>query len=461
VIDFRIGGPATIKSQAGTQGTGDITVTSLGGLSGSVALTIFSSAGLQASLTGNSLLLSPNQQASSGLTVSASSAANYTLTVTGTFGQLSHSTTITIRVYDFGISASPSSFTLPAGTSSSSTVTITGYNGFCCGVGLSVAGLPQGLSASIGTNPVVLQSGGSGMSIGISVLTINAGSATPGNTYSIVVTGTVGGGIPHPVTLTVTVTNDFAVSTDISSLSFSAGGSGPAKITVTSSTGFAGLVKLSVSGSPNGLSFSLSQQNVTLIPGLSQTLTLTVSSDGALQSGAYTITVTASSGSNSHNSLLVLSLGPAPQILVPPTAFRVNPGTVLKFTVNATDADKSSTLTLTVVPTSLPAGASFTPVSQSGGSVSGLFNWVPRSNQAPGDYLVSFTVTDGHGGSSTSQVTIHVNGVSGTSNIPSISGPFSYAIFAAIGVGVVVLGDRLLKQRKLRQVAGQPKPSGD
>jgi hypothetical protein len=299
------------------------------------------------------------------------------------------------------------------------------------------------------------------MSIGISVLTINAGSATPGNTYSIVVTGTVGGGIPHPVTLTVTVTNDFAVSTDISSLSFSAGGSGPAKITVTSSTGFAGLVKLSVSGSPNGLSFSLSQQNVTLIPGLSQTLTLTVSSDGALQSGAYTITVTASSGSNSHNSLLVLSLGPAPQILVPPTAFRVNPGTVLKFTVNATDADKSSTLTLTVVPTSLPAGASFTPVSQSGGSVSGLFNWVPRSNQAPGDYLVSFTVTDGHGGSSTSQVTIHVNGVSGTSNIPSISGPFSYAIFAAIGVGVVVLGDRLLKQRKLRQVAGQPKPSGD
>jgi hypothetical protein len=225
---------------------------------------------------------------------------------------------------------------------------------------------------------------------------------------------------------------------------------------VTSSTGFAGLVKLSVTGSPNGLAFSLSQQNVTLIPGLAQSVTLTVSADSTLQSGSYTITVTASSGPLSHNSLLVLALGPAPQIFVPQTTLRVNPGAVVKFTVNATDTDKSSTLTLTVVSSSLPSGASFPPASQPGGSVSSIFNWVPRSNQASGDYTVSFTVTDGHGGSSTSQVTIHVNGVSGTSNLPSISGPFSYAIFAAIGVGVVVLGDRLLKQRKLRQVAGPP-----
>jgi hypothetical protein len=117
-------------------------------------------------------------------------------------------------------------------------------------------------------------------------------------------------------------------------------------------------------------------------------------------------------------------------------------------------------MTLSVVSSTLPPGARFTTTSGSG-SISSVFNWIPTSSQGPADYTVQFTVSDGQGGSSTTQVTIHVNGVSGTSNLPSISGPFSYVIFAAIGVGVVVLGDRLLKQRKLRQVAGQPKPSRD
>lgn len=277
----------------------------------------------------------------------------------------------------------------------------------------------------------------------------------------VTVTGASGGGLPHTASVTVTVSTDFAVSTDTPSLSFSVGGSGISKVTVTS-VGVAGTIGLSVISLPSGPFFTLSRQNVTLAPGQSQTITLTVLTNSTAQPGTYTITLTAASGSLSRILSIVLVLGPAPQIFVPLTCaalqnsscqtLSVDAGKVIKFQVNATDMDPSRTLTLTVVSSSLPAGASFTPVSGTGGLISGLFNWVPSAGQGPGDYVVTFTVTDGHGGSSTAQVSIHVNGVNRSSSLPSL-GVYWYGIFAALGAGIMVVGDRVLKLRRARLAA--------
>src|SRR4029077_10398401 len=139
---------------------------------------------------------SPNPATTSsaltGKIVSNTPAATYTLTLHGTSGTLSHSTTVTLVVNsDFSLSASPTGRTIRHGRSTTYTVTINALNGFTGSVNFAVAGLPSGSSAGFSPNPATTSS----------VLTVNTSGGTIG-TFTLTISGT-GGGKTHSVTVTL------------------------------------------------------------------------------------------------------------------------------------------------------------------------------------------------------------------------------------------------------------------
>jgi hypothetical protein len=127
---------------------------------------------------------------------STTSAGTYNLTITGTSGSLTATTTLalTINAPTFALSDMPGDLVIDQGNSATSTVTVIPAYGFGGSVGLAASGLPSGVSASWSTNPT----------IGSSVLTLTASSsATPGKTAATI-TGTSGGlTVTTPLTVTV------------------------------------------------------------------------------------------------------------------------------------------------------------------------------------------------------------------------------------------------------------------
>src|SRR5437867_7958872 len=87
---------------------------------------------------------------------------------------------------DFGLSASPSSLTVTAGSSGTSTVTVTSFNNFTGTVSLQATVTPAGPSLSLDPSSVPVSSGGSGSS----VLTVSTTNATAPGFYKLTVTGT-------------------------------------------------------------------------------------------------------------------------------------------------------------------------------------------------------------------------------------------------------------------------------
>jgi lectin-like protein len=95
---------------------------------------------------------------------------------------------------DFSLSG-PGSLTTAAGASSTATISTAGNGGFSGTVVLAASGVPPGASSSF--SPGSVAAGGSSM------LTLSAGTASPGS-YQVTVTGT-SGGVAHNTTLTWTI----------------------------------------------------------------------------------------------------------------------------------------------------------------------------------------------------------------------------------------------------------------
>jgi hypothetical protein len=92
---------------------------------------------------------------------------------------------------DFQITVAPTSQTLPPGQSVSFRVGVGAVEGFSEPVSLSVAGLPEEVTATFSVNPVNPS--------GFALLTLTASEAVPTGTSSVTVIGT-GGGITHEAT---------------------------------------------------------------------------------------------------------------------------------------------------------------------------------------------------------------------------------------------------------------------
>jgi len=102
----------------------------------------------------------------------------------------------------FALTTSPSSLSLAQGTSGSSTIAVTYVGGFTGDVALAVSNLPNGVTASFGTNP----------STGTSVLTLNASATAAPGVVTLTVSGT-SGTLSAATTLVLTVDPVEAIGT--------------------------------------------------------------------------------------------------------------------------------------------------------------------------------------------------------------------------------------------------------
>jgi len=287
-FDFDISAsPTRVSVAEGSTGTSTITIVSLNGFTGTVDLTHSLSVG-----TGLTCSLDPTSIAggSGSSTLSCSgSAGTYAVTITGASGALSHSLDVIFDVTalaDFSINASPTSVSMIAGGTGTSTVNVAGVNGFTETVDLTSTISPAtGLTCSFSPASITGGSGTSTLSC--------SGSA---GTYTVTVTGT-SGTLSHSADVMFTVTApppDFTISASPRSVSFAEGGSGTSTITVAPLNGFTGTVDLTSSTSPGtGLTCSLTPTSITGGSGTS-TLSCTGSAN------TYTLTVTGTSGLLAH-----------------------------------------------------------------------------------------------------------------------------------------------------------------
>src|SRR5260370_154865 len=149
----------------------NVTITPAGGFTGQVN---FSVTGLP---TGATATFTPNP-ATGSATLSVNTSAStpggsYTLTITGVSGSLTHTTTVSLAVYDFTLAAAPSSQAVAAGSAASYNVTITPAGGFTGQVNFSVTGLPTGATATFTPNPATASF----------TLSVNTSASTPTSAY--------------------------------------------------------------------------------------------------------------------------------------------------------------------------------------------------------------------------------------------------------------------------------------
>ncbi|OLD14059.1 MAG: hypothetical protein AUF79_02900 [Crenarchaeota archaeon 13_1_20CM_2_51_8] len=101
---------------------------------------------------------------------------------------------------DFGLSTSPSSLTVTAGSSGTSTVNVTRINNFNGTVNLQATVSPAGPGLSLNPSSIPIPPGGSGSA----VLTVSTTNATAPAIYKVAIIGTSGSG-SHMTTVTVNV----------------------------------------------------------------------------------------------------------------------------------------------------------------------------------------------------------------------------------------------------------------
>ncbi len=170
--------------------TSTITLTSVGGFSGTVNLVVgaIPTLGGDARLSPSSVFLSPDSSATSTLSLFAAFQL-YHLTLTGTSGALSHSTTVTVTAGNFAVSASPASIIMQTGTTANSTISVVAFGGFCpssSGMTLSTIVSPPKLRTTINPSSIPLSTLDEGAT---SILTINP---SPPGTYTVVIQANIG-----------------------------------------------------------------------------------------------------------------------------------------------------------------------------------------------------------------------------------------------------------------------------
>lgn len=393
--------PSSITLAAGVTSNSTVTLTSINNFTGTVTLSASSSpSGLTSSLNPASITLSRGGTAKSTLSVTSSAAGNYTGAVKATSGSISHSANVTVIVQDYRITASPTSLQPNAGTSTSSTITITSMNHFAGTLSLSAIG-STGLTVSITPQSIP---GGSGTA------TLTVSAAAWGNYTAKISSRSTA--LVHNVTVTVQVV-DFAITIGPSNIIVEAGTMGTPTVTITSLNHFVGAVALTDS-IPSGLTCgALSPGSIS---GGSGSATVSCAASVA---GNYTLIVTGSNGELTHSvsvTIRVTDFG----VTGNPTSLFVPVGSNATSSITLTSlSGYSGNITLLVAnisgPTA-PAGpggsthvlnlASFSSVPSvtispafvtlgSGAQWRAVLNVTLSQGVNPGNYTVTVTAKDG------------------------------------------------------------------
>jgi len=289
----------------------------------------------------------------------------------------------------YGLSAAPSTVSVVAGSTGTSTITVAVSGGFNSAVTLTTSTLPAGVTASFSSSGKITGAGSSTLSFAVSA------SAVVG-TYPITVTGTSGTTKQTTaVSLTVTPLPSYSLSAAPSAVSIVEGSAGSSTVTISTIGGFNSAVTLTTSTLPAGVTASFSPAGNISGAG-SATLTFAVSASTA--TGTYLITVTGTSGTTKQTTTVNLTVTPLPSysLSASPSAVSVVEGGTGSSTISvAVIGGFNSAVTLTT--STLPAGvtASFSSAGKITGAGSATLSIAVSTSAAPGTYAITVTGTSG------------------------------------------------------------------
>ena len=193
--------PTSQEILVGQSTSYSVSFSTINNYSGTVS---FSVSGLPAGTTSTFNPLSLSSSGSTTLSITTNNSTppgTYPLTITGSDGTLTHTTSVTLKVdavpaADFTVSVAPSSITVKRNSSGTDTVTIGAVNGFTGVVNLSISGVPSLVTATFSQTSVT--------NSGSSTLTFVVDHRATQGVYHLTVTGT-SGPLVHSTPLTLTV----------------------------------------------------------------------------------------------------------------------------------------------------------------------------------------------------------------------------------------------------------------
>jgi hypothetical protein len=211
---------------------------------------------------------------------------------------------------DFSVALSPPSLTLNPGSVAGFTIRLASLYSFAGSVNLN-ATPPTGTNMTVAVNPnsVSLLTG-----TGTSTLTVLVPSSSPTGTFTMNLTG-YSGRLEHLTQAFLLIASppprDFTIVANSTSMTLSQGSSATASLTMSSVSGFSGIVNLTATISPiigNGPTAILNPTKVTVTSGGTANSLLSVSTSGSTPRRGYTIFILATSGTFSHSLSISLTV---------------------------------------------------------------------------------------------------------------------------------------------------------
>jgi subtilase family serine protease len=195
--------PNAVTVAQGDSATSTITTSVTGGFDSSIALTA------SGQPTGVTVSFNPTSVTGAGtstMTMAVAStvaAGTYSITVTGTSGSITETTTVSLTVTavtkgSFSLTTAPSSITIAPGGTGKVKLTSTVSGGFDSAISLSASGEASNVKVSI--SPTTIAAPGSGHA----AIEIKVAPGAKAGTQTITITGT-GGGVTATATITVTI----------------------------------------------------------------------------------------------------------------------------------------------------------------------------------------------------------------------------------------------------------------
>ncbi len=312
-------------------------------------------------------------------------AGNYTVTLSGTSGALSHSLGLTLAVSDFTLATVAPFAAVTAGQSATATASVSGINSLAATTTLSCSGTVITCSvapASVAVYPANV------------TLTVPTTGLAPG-AYAVTLNGS-SGSLSHTLGLTFTVNppGDFALATVTPFAAVTSGQSASATVSLSAINSLSASTGLNCSGT--GITCSVTPATVSQYP---TNVTVTMPTAG-LAAGGYPITLTGTSGSLTHS--LALTANVTDFSVTPPTsaASAIFPGTAatLTFSLRSQNAYAGSVNAACDV-SAFGAGTTCTlspanPIALASGSATVTATVSVPASVAAGSYNANLTATD-------------------------------------------------------------------
>jgi hypothetical protein len=232
----------------------------------------------------------------------------YVLSITGTGGEITHSTEKVLIVNpvlipDFSFEITPKSRTVECDTQTAFNIATASINGFDDSISFEVSGLPQVETAVFQPEKILVGE--------ISHLLIDLSSTTPAGQYVFTITAT-SGEIEHSTEETLVVKSDFTISASPDTQFVTAGGGGvPFQVQVGSLCNFSDSVSLDAI-LPGTISADFTPAQL-IPPGNS---IFSVNTTPLTPPGTYNLIISAKNGEKTHSTSVVLVVSGVPDFTI-------------------------------------------------------------------------------------------------------------------------------------------------